>query len=100
MKKHPRSQIRKLRARRRENRDLREKLVHAFTYKYLKLLSSALVCVPNKNLTNKFVTLNAIVILKNVQIFRIYYKIFRYFLKIVKVRSSNIFSLSLYVYLF
>lgn len=42
----------------------REKLVHAFTYKYLKLLSSALVCVPNKNLTNKFVTLNAIVILK------------------------------------
>jgi len=42
----------------------REKLVHAFTYKYLKLLSSALVCVPNKNLTGKFVTLNAIFILK------------------------------------
>lgn len=39
----------------------REKLVHAFTYKYLKLLSSVPVCAPNKNLTGEF---NAIFILK------------------------------------
>lgn len=40
----------------------REKLVHAFSYKYLKLLFSAPVCVPNKNLTGEFIMFNVIFI--------------------------------------
>lgn len=56
--------------RRRENVGTRrEKSAQAFPYKYLKLAPPMAVWVPNKNLTDKLVTLNAILFLEGKRIY-------------------------------